>query len=544
MRTILVKSGTIVDGSGEKAFSGHLLIRDDTIESIFQKQDALPDADMVIDADGDVVSPGFIDMHSHSDWNLPLSNHPETLKCLPEQGVTTIVGGNCGVSPAPVKQEKTRLLDNFTSMMLDEPLEYRWESIADFLAAMDTAKPVVNMAQLAGHASIRYAAAEKERGPLAKHELQACLDLTERSLQEGACGLSFGLGYDPGMYSPVDELEAFCKVAARADKTVTVHLKALSRISPCYPVTCLKPHNLRALKEMIDIAKATGIKLQLSHFIFVGRNSWSTYREALDMVDAARKEGVDVMIDAFPYTCGNTTILVPFPYWFLKTLPGGYDSRFAIARLRLELELGFRLVGFLYKDFQVMDAGVAGYENLNGLTIEEIARKWNTSSFQAMLKLSRESNGAALMLFHTYSGDPGFEKPLDAVLTHDLCLYETDAIIKNTGHPNPAGMGTFPKLLGSYVRDKKQLSLETAVNRMTHASALRFGLKKQGLLKPGMAADIVIFDPETISDSPPVGANPAGKPRGIKHVFINGVQTVKNGDYIPEARAGKPIRVA
>jgi len=543
MRSILLKSGNIVDGSGEKAYNGHLFIRDDKIESILQKEDALPDADMVIDAEGYVVSPGFIDMHSHSDWNLPLSNHPEILKCLPEQGVTTLVGGNCGVSPAPVKQENKQLLDNFTSMMLDEPLEYKWESMADFLTTMEKATPIVNMAQLAGHASIRYAAVKKERGPLAKHELQACLDLTERSLQEGACGLSFGLGYDPGMYSPIDELEEFCKVAAKANKTVTVHLKALSRISPCYPVTYLKPHNLRALNEMISIAKVTGIKLQLSHFIFVGRKSWSTCREALDIVDTAKKEGVDVMIDAFPYTCGNTTILVPFPYWFLKMLPKGYDSRLALARLHIELELGFRLVGFLYKDFQVMDAGVEGYENLNGLTIDEIARKWNTSSFNAMLKLSRESNGAALMLFHTYSGEPGFEKPLDSVLTHDLCLYETDAVIKNTGHPNPAGMGTFPKILGKYVRDKKLLSIETAVNRMTYASALRFGLKEQGLLKPGMAADIVIFDPETISDSPPTGANPAGKPKGIKHVFINGVHTVKNGDYIHEARAGKPIRV-
>jgi len=543
MGTILLKSATIVDGSGEKAYTGHLFIRDDKIESIIQNEGDLPKADMVISAEGNVVSPGFIDMHSHCDWNLPSDNHPEILKCLPEQGVTTIVGGNCGVSPAPVKPENTRLLNNFTAMLLDEPLDYKWKSMADFFKTMEETKPVVNMAQLVGHASIRYAASEKERGALQQHELQACLDLTERSLAEGACGLSFGLGYDPGMYSPVEELEAFCRIAAKANKTVTVHLKALSRISPCYPVTYLKPHNLRALNEMIAVAKATGVSLQLSHFIFVGRKSWFTCSEALDIVELARNEGVDVMIDAFPYTCGNTTIVVPFPYWFLKMLPGGYESKLALARLRLELELGFRLVGFLYKDFQVMDAGVVGWEDLNGLTMDEIARKWNTSPFNAMLKLSRESNSSALMLFHTYSGEPGFEKPLESVLAHDLCLYETDAIIKKTGHPNPAGVGTFPKILGQYARDKKLLSLETAINRMTHASASRFGLKRRGLIKPGMAADIVVFDPATISDSPPTGAKPAGKPKGIRHVFINGVHAVKNGNYVPGAAAGKIIRV-
>jgi N-acyl-D-aspartate/D-glutamate deacylase len=200
-------------------------------------------------------------------------------------------------------------------------------------------------------------------------------------------------------------------------------------------------------------------------------------------------------------------------------------------------------VGFLYKDFQVMNAGVEGWEDLNGLTIDEIARKWKTSSFNAMLKLSKESSGAALMLFHTYSGEPGFEGPLDSVLMHDLCLYETDAIIRKKGHPNPAAMGTFPKILGTYVKNKKRLPLETAVNRMTYASARRFGLKRQGLLKPGMAADIVMFDPEAISDSPPTGAGPAGKPKGIRHVFINGVHAVKDGEYIKGARAGKLIRV-
>ena len=190
-----------------------------------------------------------------------------------------------------------------------------------------------------------------------------------------------------------------------------------------------------------------------------------------------------------------------------------------------------------------MDAGVPGWEELNGLMIPEIARRWKMSPFNAMLKLSQESKGAALMLFHTYSGEPGNEAPIESVLSHDLCLFETDAALKSAGYPNPAGRGTFPKILGDYVRERKLFSIENAVKRMTSASADRFGLKDRGVLAPGKAADVVVFDPETISDTPPVGPQPAGKPKGIKHVFINGKQVVKEGSYIKGSRPGRVLRV-
>jgi N-acyl-D-aspartate/D-glutamate deacylase len=190
-----------------------------------------------------------------------------------------------------------------------------------------------------------------------------------------------------------------------------------------------------------------------------------------------------------------------------------------------------------------MDAGVDGWEDLNGLRIPEIAEKWGTSSFDAMLRLSRESGGGALMLFHAYSGEPGNEKPLESVLSHDLCLFETDVILKSRGHSNPAGTGTFPKILGTYVREKKLLGLEEAVYRMTGASAERFGIKNRGFLSPGKAADIVLFDPDTISDTPPVGRTPAGRPKGISHVFLNGRHVVKEGLALDTARAGRMIRL-
>ena len=544
MGTTLLQAGRIVDGTGNASFDGHVLIDGDTIRDVLKKGEELPFCDTVIDASGLVISPGFIDMHSHADWLLPLDDHPTLLQCLIEQGATTFIGGNCGFSPAPINRETVGILEaGVAATIIDRPFDYTWKKMGEFLDRIKDWRPVMNVAQLVGHATIRVASAVTPRGAMNPDELRNCLEDVRRSFDEGACGLSFGLGYDPGMYSPVHELEAFSRVAAEADRPVTVHLKALSRISPCYPVTYLKPHNLRALKEMIHVARRTGAKLQLSHFIFVGRKSWQTADACIHMVDDARREGIDVMIDAFPYTCGNTTINVILPYWFLAKLPQGYNNMWARTRLRVELASGFRMVGFFFKDFQVMDAAVGGWEGLNGLRLDEVARKWNTTPFNAMLKLSRESRGAALILFHTYSGEPGNEGPIENVLSHDLCLFETDALIKSKGYPNPAAKGTFAKILGDFVRERKLFSTEDAVKRMTSASADRFGLTDRGRLARGKAADVVVFDPETISDVTPVDGQPAGRPKGIRHVFINGMHVVKEGSYIEGSRAGRVLRV-
>ncbi len=542
MDSTLLRSGRIVDGSGGPSFPGHVLIRGDRIVAILREGDATPETAHEVDATGCVIAPGFIDMHSHADWQLPLDDHPECLSVMLEQGVTTVVGGNCGISPAPLRRETLGRLHDFASIARDGPFDYDWESFADYLEQMDRGRPALNLAELVGHSTLRYAGSDSVRGTMPERELSKCLDRLRQSLEEGACGLSFGLGYDPGMYSSLEELEAFCEVAAEADVTATVHLKAYSSISPCYPLTTPEAHNVRALREMLEVARKTGVRLQLSHLIFVGRRSWPSAEKCLQMVDAARRDGLDIMIDAFPYTCGNTTIHAPFPYWFLEAIPAAYQSRLARMRLRVELELGFRLAGFVYSDFQVMDAGVEGWEELSGLTIDEIAHEWKTSPFDAMLKLAERSRGAATMLFHSYSGEPENHHAMETVLRHEACLFETDVIVKRGGHPNPAALGTFPRILGPLVREHRLFDLETAVHRMTGASADRFGIRDRGVLASGKAADVVVFDAERITDTPPEGKQPAGGPLGIEHVFINGEHAVKAGAYQPGVRAGQVIR--
>ena len=292
MTTTLIKHGTIVDGTGTSAFTGSVLIEDDRIAGIVPEGAALPTADCQIDAQGQVICPGFIDMHSHADWVLPLANHAPILKCLVEQGITTVVAGNCGISPAPMTPDARDRIEVLASIVTAGALDYPWRSMAEYLTHVENQNPLVNMAQLVGHATVRYANSRRDRGDMSPRDLERCMESTRQALDEGACGLSFGLGYDPGMYASLEELEAFSRVAAEAGKPVTIHMKALSRLSPCYPLTLLAAHNIKALQEALLLAEKTGAAIQLSHFIFVGRKSWSTVDAALDLVEGARARGM------------------------------------------------------------------------------------------------------------------------------------------------------------------------------------------------------------------------------------------------------------
>ena len=540
MKRTLLKNAVIIDGVSGPSFKGQLLIAGDQIEAVLTKEEPEPSADTVLDVAGSVVAPGFIDMHSHIDWVMPLQNHATLLSCLLEQGITTVVAGNCGISVAPVHADRVRRLEAMALIAIDAPLRWEWSSTGEFLEVVNSKKPAVNLAQLVGHAAVRTAVTETKRGPMTPDEQSRCLHGVRQAFDEGACGLSFGLGYDPGMYSTVDEITAFCEVAAAAGKPAVVHLKAYSKLSPCYPLTYLGAHNVRALREMLDIGRRTGVTLQLSHFLFVGRKSWPYADKCLGMVTSARQQGLDVMIDAFPYTCGNTTVNALLPYWYLRDLRKAYRSRWARARLGVELGAAFRLLGFDLNDMQVMNAGVEGWEDLNGLRIQEVARRWKLRPLDALLRFSQESDGGTLALFHTYSGEAGNEFPLESVLSQDYCLFETDAVIRSGGFANPAALGTFPRILGEFCRTRKLFSLEDAIRRMTFASAQRFGLADRGSLEPGKAADIVVFDPERIADVPPHGFKPAQKPIGIEHVFVNGTHVVRNGRFRGEC-AGQAI---
>ncbi len=231
MGTVLLRDGTIIDGTGKPAFPGHVLIEGEAIKEVLSPGADAPGTDEIIDARGCVVCPGFIDMHSHSDWLLALEENPELLRCFIEQGITTVVAGNCGFSPAPVREEALVKLQQLLALF-ERPPEFTWQTMAGFLSRLEEIGPSLNIAELAGHAVIRLAAADTLRGRMKPGELKNCLDALRQSLEEGACGLSFGLGYEPGMYSPLDEIEAFSRVAREKNLvSFDVNADAIRRVT-------------------------------------------------------------------------------------------------------------------------------------------------------------------------------------------------------------------------------------------------------------------------------------------------------------------------
>ncbi len=545
----LVKGGTIVDGTGAAAFSGSVGIKEGKITAVLRSTGDVEAAEKVsgavIDAAGLTVTPGFIDMHSHADWVLPLPEHPSILAPLLEQGVTTVVGGNCGFSPAPLKEgsEHLDLISAAADFVGERPLSLEWGSMHAFLADLDRSGLALNLAMLAGHGNLRFSMFGSDYSYPGEEALREMEDLAEKALDEGACGISLGLGYAPGLFSELRELEKFARIACERDRLLTVHLKAYTRLSGAYPLklTGNRPHNLLALEEMLDLARRTGVKMQISHMLFVGSKTWPMADELLAMIDAAVEEGLDIAFDSFPYTCGNTTIYIAYPAWFLNNIEQHFHS--AAARLRLRLEIAFivRQLGFGLEDIQVLWGGHDELTQYEGLFFSEIAREMNCSVFEAYLKASELSKGKTLCLMHKYNGQEENEEVLHKVLCHPLNLFETDTILTSRGLRNPSSFGTFPRIIGHYQRDLNLLSLEEAIAKMTGRSALRFGLEGRGVIAEGNWADLSIFDYREIRDNTCLQALEE-RPSGIKYVLINGETAVLDGKAVPESRAGKVLR--
>ena len=550
MNDMLIQNGLIIDGSGALPFKGHVKVTGDRISAVVNEK--TPDGDdlvrngarKVVDAKGYCVAPGFIDTHSHSDWMLPLPDH-NFLHPLLEQGITTVVTGNCGFSPAPVSAGSRKNLNEFGELLVDGPLSFNWQGMDDFLEQLSLQELLLNNAQLLGHGTVHLAELDDLRvspNPQAFKQVQA---RTALELQSGVFGLSLGLMYPPGMFYSSDDLEALAERAAEADLLLTVHMRAFSKYSTSYPNIPFfgRPHNLRALEEILDIGLKTGAKLQISHFLFIGRSTWKTLDPAIRMIESARKKGLEVMWDVYPHFCGNSYLNVFLPPWFQKNQHRNIENPKALRKLKFELKLSARLLGFKLSDIQIMQASFAGGDVYEGLNLDEIAALERTDTLECFVDLVRKSDGKALQLTYGYSGDDENEELMACLLAHDCCIYATDTILKSSGFPNPASYGAFPRILGRYVREKKILSLHEAVAKMSGTSARWFGLDRRGEIKPGYHADLVLFDPDRIADNT-TRKKAALQPSGIDKVFVNGMMAVDGGTYTGAPGAGQVLRKA
>jgi N-acyl-D-amino-acid deacylase len=515
---LVIENGRLVDGTGNPWYFGDVGIKDGKIVEVGRVKGSGLER---IDAGGRVVAPGFIDGHCHSDL-MVLDDPGSEIKL--QQGVTTEVVGNCGMTPAPFTTHNLDLLRTYVEPVLGNTgQEWRWESVEQYFEALLEVKPSENVATYVGHGTLRIAVMGFENRPASGEELDLMKGLLEEALQAGAIGLSLGLMYAPGSYTPREELAELCAVLSRYDGLLATHIRGEGNSL------------LPSLEEVIWIAERSGVPLQISHLKAAGGANWGSVTRAMEMIEDARSRGLDVTCDVYPYTAGSTSLTTLLPPWALEggvsqTLErlGESGSRERIkAELREEQDDWDNLVASTgWESVYISSLSRNDDANLAGKNILEVSESRGVDPEDCMMDLLLEQNGKVSMVFFHMAGSD-----VEQVIQWERSLIASDSLHDQAERPHPRLYGTFPHVLARYVREKKLLTLEEAVRKMTSFPASRFKLGKRGLIAPGYAADLVVFDPEAILDTATY-EDPKHFPEGISCVLVNGTRAVEAGSLL------------
>ncbi len=500
--SVLIQGGTIIDGTGATRFAGDVAISGDRIVQVSRTPLDARRAARVIDARGLIVAPGFIDLHAHLE---PLLSMPDA-KSHVTQGVTLALGGPDGSGPLP---------------------------LGVYLDSAQTSGLGMNVAYLIGHNSIRRAVMGTENRAPTPAELQRMITLVRQGMGDGAFGISTGLRYVPGYYSKTDEVVALSRAAADSGGFYTTHQReeGLGLFD--------------GVAEAITIARDARIPVVLTHHKAVGQPMWGKSTVTLAMVDSARAAGLDVMLDQYPYTASQTSLAVLIPPWALSGGTRALRERLANPVLRDSIERG--IVELLRTDRgggdtrRVQFGSVAWDHSLEGKTLYDFAeRRGVGTSMEAAAKLVLEGelNGGASMVYHIID-----EGDVRRIMQHPQTMIASDGRLTRPGDgvPHPRAYGTFPRVLGEYVRVQQVLTLEAAVHKMTGLPAKRMGLGGQrGCLAVGCYADVAIFDAARVG-SPATFTEPHQYAEGIPFVLVNGVLVVERGEFTAN-RPGRALR--
>ena len=441
--------------------------------------------------------------------------------------------GNCGVSAAGFETDAD--LEKIGGGLFDYgETTGQYGTMSAYFDALDHKMPC-NMALLAGHCTARAAAGGNENRPLTATEEKKMLGILEKALQQGAAGLSLGLMYKPGLYADVEELKKVAALCVKYGKPLTVHPRAESKVSMAYPQLFGRSHLLRAFDELVEISRGTNLKLQYSHAIFVGRNSFGTKEELLRMMDKMRAEGVDVMFDIYNECLGVSVITVILPAWYQSMTTEQKKNPVNRLKLAVLVKASSMLLGFGFNDIQIAYIG-PGYEKYEGKSVHQIAKEEGMSDLNAYLMLCEVSNFKGRVNMGPYS------KPevISEFEHNEHCLYMTDAWVEDYGVQNPAIYDCYPKFLRDALLGTGD-TLPNTIRRMSGAIADRFMLPERGYLKEGYFADLTVFDEGAIRKSIP----DQEKSFGIEKVFING-QLVLDADRLNKEilkTSGKAIRI-
>ena len=541
MHDAVFVSATVVDGSGHPPYRASVAVDGNRITQIAET--GTLQGTTMVDASKLVLAPGFIDFHSHAEWNLPLAEQEQLLLPFLRQGVTTFAGGNCGFSPYPVDEDSKNLVYGNSQFLTHDSFQFNWLSQSDFVQMVKRKGSLLNVGLLTGHGSLRALIKGNDPSPLTPSELVRMGELIHEAKLQGSFGISLGLSYIPSMFANRDELRFVFAAAAKDKLLVTVHGHTYSWTSPFFDSDDPTPHNVRDIQLLTTLAKESGASLHLSHVLLKGRKTWETLPAVLETIDTAVREGCDVTFGVIPYHWGNTLIKTLLPNWFLEQFDRNIEDVEIVARLGRELEDMEAKIGRTNDDLILLWGGESALlRPYEGKSFRQIAVAKELSGIQTILWIIRESEGKARILTASYSGQEGiFSDPLQQLLEHERSIVEIDAIVTDTAGPQtPAASEAFPRLLGTYCRRDQLFTLAQAVRKITGMPADRLGLHDRGYIRVGSIADLVLFDAETIGESSK-SAPPGAGPTGIRQVWMNGEKVLEEGQRVLKKRIGTVI---
>ena len=470
MADTVIRNATIIDGTGAQRFTGDVTIEDGHISEVGSSSSA---AAVEVDATGLVLAPGFVDVHTHDDGAL--LQHPDMAFKI-SQGCTSVVVGNCGFSAIPaVPGENTLDLSG---------VQANWSDLEGYRQNVESSGPALNAMMLVGHNTIRSLEMGNERRAPNDQELERMQQHVELAMEQGACGFSTGLVYRPGRWSDTDEILELAKIVAPFDGIYATHMRNEN------------DHLLEAVDEALEIGTKAGVAVQISHHKAAGKRNWGKVEESLAKVDAAVAAGAEVTLDVYPYTAGS----------------GPMVQYFDIDNPNPELAQAIQL------------ASCPAFRHYEGRMLVDIAAELGITAPEAVRHVLTAPDGKkTICIQHVMD-----EGDIVSNLRHDRVMIGSDGIPDLTGRPHPRLFGTFPRVLGRYVREQGVVDLESAVRRMSSLSCDVHGLSGRGRVTEGSWADLVLFDPDVVIDVASY-EDPKRESVGIRNVWVNGHLAFDNG---------------
>jgi N-acyl-D-aspartate/D-glutamate deacylase len=517
---LVIKNGHVIDGTGRPRFKANVYVEDGKLSNI--SSDGPEFGEKVIDAEGMIVSPGFIDMHSHSDLTIFGNRRAESMI---RQGVTTVYFTPDGWSPAPiVDMHREDLREYYETLTFGSPPPFNWTTYEEYFNSLEEGGLGVNVRANVGFGTVRINVMGFDDRDPTREELERMKELIDQAFRDGVCGMSTGLTYHPQSYSTTQEVLELCEIVSKHGGIYHTHTRG----------------GTEGMREALEISERSSVPVQLTHT--------TPSNEQIDIIEDASARGVDVMFDAYPYTAGSTFLSARLRGWVHE---GGRED--LLQRIMMQ-----DVREKIWNDWKEVSADrwpngrrglplIAWCQNercrkYEGKTMNEISDMMDVDIVDAYCSLLLENKGNVMFL----SLHSRLHEDVKRAFQHRLMLVGSDSWAMapygplHIGYPHPRCYGTFPKILGRYVRQMGLLTLEEAIKKMTFASARRMLITDRGALRKGMAADITIFDPETVIDNATY-ENPHQYPLGIEYVVVNGKVTIKKDEHTG-VLAGKALR--